>query len=132
MSIPFLLSIGLFAILMAGITLYGYRRYARPGKILEQIGGPAGATAPGAVVQTYEAEDSSTVRVLKQIGSFIPVGAAEATSFGLVLSVAGVAWLGLGTNWLVAALSAATTASLRFSTNRSLITRVYASSNSSK
>jgi protoheme IX farnesyltransferase len=42
------------------------------------------------------------------------LGAGEATAFGLALSLIGVAWLGFGTNWIVAALSAATIASYLF------------------
>jgi protoheme IX farnesyltransferase len=42
------------------------------------------------------------------------LGAGEATAFGVLLTAAGVAWLGLGTNWTVAALSAATIGSYLF------------------
>ena len=42
------------------------------------------------------------------------LGAGEATVFGVLLSAAGVAWLGLGTNAMVAALSAATIGSYLF------------------
>lgn len=89
MSAPLLLSIALFAMLMAGITVYGYRRYARPGRILEQIGGPTTSAAPGTVIETYQAEDTSLVRMLRQIGGFVPVGEAEASTLKRTLIMAG-------------------------------------------
>ena len=36
-----LISLGLFAVLMTTISIYGYRRYAKPGRVYEQLGGPA-------------------------------------------------------------------------------------------
>ena len=34
------LAITMFLMLMAGITLYGYKRYAKPARIYEQLGPP--------------------------------------------------------------------------------------------
>jgi tight adherence protein C len=89
MSAPLLISLALFALLMAGITLFGYRRYARPGKILARLGGPTAAPAPGAAVESYQAEDTSLVRALKQIGGFVPVGEVEASALKRTLTMAG-------------------------------------------
>ena len=40
MTGPILIPVGLFALLMAGISYFGWRRYAKPGKIYEQLGQP--------------------------------------------------------------------------------------------
>ena len=39
-----LLSVLLFVFLMGAITVFGYRRYARPGRVLDQLGGAAVTT----------------------------------------------------------------------------------------
>ena len=90
MMAPLLISFVLFALLMAGITLYGYRRYARPGRILEQIGTPVVSAAAGVVVtETMMPEDSGAVRVLRQIGEFVPVSPEDGASLRKSLIMAG-------------------------------------------
>jgi hypothetical protein len=41
-----IISIVLFMMLLAGISLYGYRRYVRPGRIYEQLGAPVVTEQP--------------------------------------------------------------------------------------
>ncbi|HWQ55783.1 MAG TPA: type II secretion system F family protein [Bryobacteraceae bacterium] len=89
MSLQLLISIALFAMLMAGITAYGYRRYARPGRILEQIGSPVIRAAPDAIVGTFETEEGGVVRVLRQIGQFIPISPVEGSIVKRSLIMAG-------------------------------------------
>ena len=58
MTLPLLLSMLMFGLLMAGITVFGYRRYARPGKIYERLGQPVGLVVPELV--SAEKEGSQT------------------------------------------------------------------------
>ena len=46
MAIPILISLGLFAALMAAISYFGYRRYARPARVFQQLGGQAAFPMP--------------------------------------------------------------------------------------
>ena len=75
-----LLAIALFAFLMATVTVYGYRRYARPGRYYEQLGGTVTAGAPlHAHVEAAPGPDEIVVRVIEQIGENVPISPAEAT-----------------------------------------------------
>ncbi len=48
------ISIVLFSMLMAAISVYGYRRYARPARVLERLGAPV-LEAEGALGATMAA-----------------------------------------------------------------------------
>lgn len=66
------ISLALFVILMAAISVYGYRRYAKPGRVYEQLGGPAAIVNP-TVDRISNDEPGLAVTVLQQIGEKIPV-----------------------------------------------------------
>jgi tight adherence protein C len=72
-----LISFALFAILMAAISIYGYRRYAKPGRVYEQLGGRAVISNP--LVETISpGQPGLTVNVIEQIGRNIPVSPQDA------------------------------------------------------
>ena len=81
-----LLTLLLFLLLLTAIAYYGYRYYARPGRIMEQVGGPAIALAPhelaphgpGVVIQT-----------IRRIGEKVPISPQEASITRRYLIAAG-------------------------------------------
>ncbi len=89
MSAPILVSIGLFALLMAGISFYGWRRYARPGKIYEQLGRPVTRADRGLLEDADKKEESAGVRMLRQIGERVPNSAADVSELRRSLMMAG-------------------------------------------
>ncbi len=73
----FLLSFLLFAVLMVAIGYYGYRRYARPARVYEQLGGEATFTTPAP--GQMEAGEGMIVKVIQQIGEQVPIDPADAS-----------------------------------------------------
>jgi tight adherence protein C len=72
-----LISFALFAILMAAISFYGYRRYAKPGRVYEQLGGRAIISNP--LVETISpGQPGLTINVIEQIGRNVPVSPQDA------------------------------------------------------
>jgi tight adherence protein C len=72
-----LISLALFVVLMTAISIYGYRRYARPGRVYEQLGGPA--AVPHEVLDPVsEQEPSVLFKVFQQLGEKLPVSPADA------------------------------------------------------
>jgi tight adherence protein C len=87
-----LISLGLFVLLMTTISIYGYRRYAKPGRVYEQLGGPAdigGSMLDGAV-------DAPGVMMslIRQIGEKIPISPEDAGDAKRELVAAGIRWDG--------------------------------------
>ena len=87
-----LISLGLFAALMTAITIFGYRRYAKPGRVYEQLGGPVagdpllgdvGEDAPGLLVS-----------LIRQIGEKVPISPQDAGDAKHELVAAGIRWDG--------------------------------------
>lgn len=72
-----LISVLFFLGLTAAITLYGYRRYARPGRFFEQLGGDATITMPG-MDRVQPGEPGLPVRILQQLGEQLPVSPEDA------------------------------------------------------
>ncbi len=66
-----LISVVVFAGLLAFILYLGYRFYARPGRVYEQLGGPATLTLPS--VERPDGELSVVVSLIEQLGHAIPV-----------------------------------------------------------
>lgn len=89
MTGPILISIGLFALLMAGISYYGYRRYAKPGKIYEQLGQPVIVTSRVLLEDAEKREEGAAVRVLRQLGERIPNSPADSSELRRSLMMAG-------------------------------------------
>src|SRR5579872_4503371 len=83
------ISITLFLMLMAGITLYGYKRYAKPARIYEQLGPPVNATQPSVLDATTETEEGVMVRFLHQIGEYVPISPEDATALRRLLIMGG-------------------------------------------
>lgn len=79
----------LFLMLMAGITIYGYKRYARPARIYEQLGEPVIATEASLLEDSAEMGDGLVVRLLQQVGGYIPVSPTDATLLRRDLIMAG-------------------------------------------
>ena len=72
----FLLAAGLFVVLLTAISYFGYRRYARPGRVYEQLGGAATLGMPGLGMAAEEA--GGAVSWIEQIGAKMPVNPDEA------------------------------------------------------
>jgi tight adherence protein C len=73
-----LIALLLFLALMVAISYFGYRRYARPARVYEQLGGAA--TFPMPTMDTISGPAPGlTVRVIQQIGEKVPVNPADAT-----------------------------------------------------
>ena len=68
-----LISIFVFAGLLAFILYLGYRFYARPGRVYEQLGGPASLGLPQ-VDRTEAGELNVVVSMVEQLGHAIPIG----------------------------------------------------------
>lgn len=84
----FVISFGLFAVLMTAISVYGYRRYSRPARVFEQLGGPAVAANP-TVDKLSEDEPGLLVKVIEEIGKQVPVSPQDARATRRELIAAG-------------------------------------------
>ena len=88
MTIPILIALGLFATLMAAISYFGYRWYARPGRVYQQLGGQANFAMP-TVDRPNESQPGLAVWVIEQIGEKVPVNPEDATMIRRDLMAAG-------------------------------------------
>ncbi len=74
-----IIAILLFGLLMAAITFYGYRRYARPGRVFERLGAPVlEAEVLGAGTMSQTPEVGWIVRVIQQVGEKVPISPDDA------------------------------------------------------
>lgn len=72
-----LISLSLFAILMGAISYFGYRRYARPARVYEQLGGVQTFEMPS--IDRLDAEDPGLiVSIFQQVGEKLPVSPEDA------------------------------------------------------
>jgi len=83
-----LLPVLLFLVLMVAISYFGYRRYARPGRVYEQLGGAATFTLPS-VEHPDQADPGLAVRVIEQLGEKVPIDPADASLLRRDLMAAG-------------------------------------------
>lgn len=83
-----LISFALFALLMTAISVYGYRRYAKPARVYEQLGGAALPQNP-AIDRLSEEEPGLIVSVIQQIGEQLPVSPQDMLATRLDLVAAG-------------------------------------------
>jgi tight adherence protein C len=67
-----LISLIFFVLLTVAITIFAYRRYLRPARVLEQLSGPSTFAMP-AVDQRSPDEPGLAVRVIQKIGETLPV-----------------------------------------------------------
>lgn len=72
-----LVSFALFAILMGAISIYGYRRYAKPGRVYEQLGGHAALSNP-VLDKVSEDQPGLTVTVIEEVGKNVPISPEDA------------------------------------------------------
>src|SRR6185369_11039238 len=75
---PILISIFVFAALLGFILYLGYRFYARPGRVYEQLGGPASLDLPS-VDRTANGELNVVVTLIEQLGHVIPMSDEDAS-----------------------------------------------------
>jgi len=78
------ISAGLFIFLAAAITLYGYRAYARPGRILDQIGAAGPVDIPAAPAHSFQ-----VTTALQWIGEKLPKAPEESSITRRLLGMAG-------------------------------------------
>ena len=83
-----LISLVAFIFLMALIAYFGYRYYARPGRVYEQLGGPATIAFPGMGTMA-EPGHGMVITVIEQIGKAVPVSPDDATAVRRDLIAAG-------------------------------------------
>ena len=82
------ISLALFVLLMGAISIYGYRRYAKPARVYEQLGGPA--VVPNPLMDKRPGDEAGLlVTVLQQIGEKIPVSPQDVMSARRELIAAG-------------------------------------------
>ena len=84
----FLIALLAFAALVVAISYFGYRYYARPGRVYEQLGGPAVFTMP-AMDQFGSEEPGLVVSVLEQVGQLVPIAPEDASAIRRDLMAAG-------------------------------------------
>jgi tight adherence protein C len=85
--LPIMLACFLFLLLMAVISVYGYRAYVRPSRIYDRVGGIAdsGVETEAVAVKPRDV----VVRVFEQIGEQIPLAPADQTATKRDLVMAG-------------------------------------------
>src|SRR5579863_9159392 len=85
------ISIVLFSLLMAAISAFGYRRYARPGRVLERLGNPVLEAQGGmsATLASPTPEVGWIVRVIQQVGEKVPISPDDAGATRRDLIMAG-------------------------------------------
>ncbi len=86
-----LISLGLFVALMTAITIFGYRRYAKPGRVYEQLGGPA---LGDPMLEGSEDTPGFLVDVIRQIGEKLPISPQDLGAAKHELVAAGIRWDG--------------------------------------
>ena len=85
--LPLLIAAFLFMLLMAVISVYGYRAYVRPGRIYDRVGGMAESAVE---LETVSVKPKDVVvRVFEQIGEQIPLAPASQTVTKRDLAMAG-------------------------------------------
>jgi tight adherence protein C len=85
---PLFISVVVFAGLLAFILYLGYRFYARPGRVYEQLGGPASLGMPQ-VDRTQQGEVNVAVTMLEQLGRVIPLSEEDQSEVRRDLIAAG-------------------------------------------
>src|SRR6266571_3004571 len=82
-----LISFVVFGALLAFILYLGYRFYARPGRVYEQLGGPAALTLTS--LERPDGELSVVVSLIEQLGHAIPVNDEDVSAVRADLIAAG-------------------------------------------
>jgi tight adherence protein C len=87
--IELVISVVLFSFLMVAISMYGYRRYAKPGRFYDQLGVPVPGSEAEVITMTGPAEDSILVKITRQIGEKVPISPRDASTARRFLVAAG-------------------------------------------
>ena len=87
--IPILIAVVLFSFLMIAISVYGYRRYAKPGRFYDQLGTPVAGGGSEVLALDGVPEESVLIRVTRQIGEKLPISPQDASLARRYLSAAG-------------------------------------------
>lgn len=95
MAIPIVIAIFVFVALAAVISFLGYRVYARPGRVYEQLGGEAAAGFPGA-----HPEERIVTTIIDQVGAMVPIDPENASVLQRDLMAAGYRSSGALTTYL--------------------------------
>jgi tight adherence protein C len=83
-----LISVAFFLAILGVVSIYGYRRYARPGRFIEQVGSAA-ITMPAVDKVTPDEQPGLAVRIAQTIGEQVPISPEDATAARLDLVAAG-------------------------------------------
>ena len=83
-----LASVGLFVALVAAISAFGYRLYAKPAHYTERLDAIAGTMQPTAL-GSNQPQQKWFVRIVQTIGEKVPISPADATMSRRVLIAAG-------------------------------------------
>jgi tight adherence protein C len=84
------ISIVLFSLLMGAISVFGYRSYARPGRLYERLGGPVLDSESGIGLGLPQTPDVGwIVRVIQQVGERVPISPDDAGATRRDLMMAG-------------------------------------------
>jgi tight adherence protein C len=86
--IAILIPVVLFVVLMGGISYFGYRRYARPARVYEQLGGEATFAMP-ALDRRSEQEPGLAVKIFQELGEQVPMNPEDASMVRRDLIAAG-------------------------------------------
>ncbi len=87
--IALMIALAAFVMLMALIGFFGYRYYARPGRVYEQLGGNATMAFPSGVGTMTEPGHGLIVSVVEQIGRAVPLNPDDASAVRRDLIAAG-------------------------------------------
>jgi tight adherence protein C len=84
-----LISFGLFLLLMGAISIYGYRRYAKPARVYDQVGLPVPMADP-TIDKTGDDDPGLLVSVFQVIGEKVPISPQDAFATRRELIAAGI------------------------------------------
>jgi tight adherence protein C len=82
-----LISTILFIFLMGTITIFGYRRYAKPGRVYDQLSAPV--PVAGAALIDAQVQQPTLARITQQIGEKIPISPQDVSTARRYLVAAG-------------------------------------------
>src|SRR5947209_3355756 len=84
-----LVALVLFLGLTGAIGLYGYRRYVRPVRYFEQLGGASEIALPAISSVTPEDDHGLLIRIIEEVGEQLPISPADAAEARRDLIAAG-------------------------------------------
>ena len=84
-----LIAIALFALLLILVSIFGYRFYVRPARMLDQLAKTTSESIPKPIEQRTVKQDFSLARLLEPVGNLLPVSPKDASIAKSELSNAG-------------------------------------------